>query len=194
MTADRKDATSQDATSQKDSDQAAQEQVEATLVVQHDIPPPLIINDSSLTIETDVEYAESSSGSSWHYDRPSSETEFGHIRVLHGNGEMLYQDLYPDGASSVLITVEDDRGRTDNVTVSGGATFRIRSDKKLDKPAGHGRKRPKKLSHPGPGGAMFRIKSIEIKDASGGTKFMARARTPNANSFSEEFRILVWLH
>lgn len=165
--------------------------------VQHDIPPPVLIGDGSLRVESDVDFTETGAAGPFTYERPSSgsDTGFGHIRILHGNGEMIYQDLTPDPASTLDIVLKDDRGATRNVRVTGGGAFRVTTDVRLARNPGHGRKRPKALNHPPiTAGRDFRIESMEIKDRFGVTKFRANARVPPTNNFSEEFRILIWLH
>ena len=184
-----------DAASQNDPDR--HKQMLHEVLVQHDIPPPIVIIDGSLEIETDANFNESGSGTSWLYERDRSVTgtEIGHIRVLHGNGDMLYQDLHPHAASSVEISVRNKNNpqAEETLTVKGGSAFQILSGRKLGKSDIHGPRRKKRFSHPGPGGAQFRIEKIVVKDGNSNIKFTA-TRPDDSEAESEEYRVLIWLH
>lgn len=68
---------------------------------QHDTPPTLTFNDGSFEIESKQKLNEGGTGP-WFYTASVGETTIEHIRVIHGSGEMVYQNLDAHGSTIIL--------------------------------------------------------------------------------------------
>ena len=162
----------------------------------HDTPPPVLISDGSLVIESEYQFDESSSGNRHFYRGPGViKPDIGHIRVFKDNGDKIYEDLYAEGSKIEIVWINEDKNVTGNVRISGGAVFEINSDKNLSRQSVSKRRRHK-YDHPGQGGnKRIRIESIEIENPKGAkTKFTAASTGSAASFLPDEFRMLIWRH
>lgn len=163
----------------------------------HDTPPPLVISDGSLTIESDNEFTESGGGANPFLYKGTGRPKIAHIRVFQDNGDKIYEDLNADTPASSKIDIEwinEDKNTGGHVIITGGTDFLITSDKNLRR-EGVKKLRMHKYDHQGGGAKRIRIESIEITNPrKAKTKFTA-GETGTGDSFLPDgFRILIWRH
>jgi len=106
------------------------EEVVVTMLTSHDTPPPIVVSDGSLIIESDDQFSESTSGGRFLF-RGNGRPAIAHIRVLQDNGDKVYEDLNATGSRVEIVWINEDKDVTGNVIVSDGAVFEISSDKNL---------------------------------------------------------------
>jgi hypothetical protein len=168
-------------------------------------PPPLVIEDGSLSfsIKADKELKETPDGDNFIYtgEISSGRNNFHHIRVLHGSGKLLYEDLE---AKDSIITLD-----LQEVSAKPIGTIRLEAFaseiKVTSKPLTSGKAKLKydgvtgmtakkqRYHHEGSGPNDFRISTITImrgEDQSSQT-FTAPAEASD-RPFWQEYRILVW--
>jgi hypothetical protein len=170
---------------------------------QHDIPPPISIAEGSLTIESDYTLTRTADGGRWRYRKTTGPTDIGHIRILKGNGTMVHENLTRAEGSRITVELDNDGNGTvtGNIIITCGRVFEIDSSTDLGQPVDQGahgqskKRRQFRLNHPGPqAGQPFRITGIEITNQIGTSRIDARNHDAGRHFFSEEFRILLWLH
>ena len=155
----------------------------------HDTPPPTLFSDGSLAVELrDIFISSTRIDSKFLYITRPADAEppyIAHIRVLHGNGDMLYQDLYAEH-SVIKIELRDDTGAVANVTISGdNEGFKIDSDGELAD-SGPGAKGRQKYKHSGTGNSFY-ISRITVEKPADSPHFQVNSRTKK-----EEYRVLIW--
>jgi hypothetical protein len=168
----------------------SREQIDTT----HDTPPPVVIADGSLIIESEQAF-DPPSGSGPYLYRGSGTPQIAHVRILHDNGDKLYEDLNAHGTEIKIIWKNEDNSESGNLVVKGGSSFVISCDKRLTY-SSVSRRRRHKYDHPGSGGnKRIRIESIEITNR---LKLKTTFTAPpfaNASEFvPAEFRVLIWRH
>jgi hypothetical protein len=190
-------------------------------------PPPISINDGSLTmflatVETTTGNPSNpmnneSDTSTEHFHKGnlngSKSNEIVHIKVLHGSGNLLYQNLDATD-STVTVQLEDiDGGDVGAVNFSAPNTvpapghpfapeFIIKgtgptaANRKLQY-NGHGTGRHKdrhEFAHKGgPTVKEFRVAAITVEKG-GQILFFTKAPPRTADPFSQEYRLLLWLY
>ena len=166
----------------------------------HDTPPPVLISDGSLIIESDQQFNESGGGQNPFLYTGTGRPKIGHIRVIQDNGDKIYEDLNADTPVSSIIDIEwinEDKDTRGHMVITGGSEFKIESDKEIRRQAqAVKKKRMHKYDHQGVGpNKRIRIESIEITNPRlAKTKFTAMP-TGTADTFlPDEFRILIWRH
>ncbi|MDX6531953.1 MAG: hypothetical protein QOH41_4243 [Blastocatellia bacterium] len=189
-------------------------------------PPPISINDGSLTmfLETAATatanpgnpMTNESDTSTEHFHKGnlngSKSSEIVHIKVLHGSGDLLYQNLDATD-STVTVQLEDiDGGDVGALNFSAPNTvpapghpfapeFIIRgtgptaANRKLQY-NGHGagsHKDRHEFSHKGgAGGKEFRVVAIKVEQ-SGQLLFFTKAPLKTVDPLSQQYRVLLWL-
>jgi hypothetical protein len=162
----------------------------------HDLPPPTMFYDGSLTIELKDELKHPvpppPAGGRWLHKSvpppPAQPPYIAAVRVLKGNGDTIYQDT--DAANTVIvIELQDSSGESaGNLTITGNATsFQIDADQKLGGPnTGHqGRE---SFLHPGKGNP-FHISKIKIDKA---VPPISHFEVNAPTDYEEEYRIMIW--
>ena len=167
-----------------------------------DTPPPIVILDGSLIVESAEEFDES--GSFLYSSKNDPVIE--HIRVIADNGDKIYEDLEASEVdamgnvkSSVIdIVVVNDVGAPSNVKIVGGVKvgadkfLQITSDKKLKKSKAK-KRRKVRYDHEGVGSKDVHIQSIAITNVRGLKTTFAVTPTGTGDDFiGEDFSILIW--
>jgi hypothetical protein len=162
----------------------------------HDLPPPTFFSDGSLEAHLkDTLTASNGPGTRWLHKCvpvPGSSPYISHVRILQGNGDIIYQDL--NAANSVIkVWLKDTAGNAGDLTISGDPSgFQIDSDEKLNGGGvGTGIKGRKKYTHPGKGGRPFRISRITVDKTVGAVSHF-EVNAPPPTDYEEEYRIMIW--
>jgi hypothetical protein len=162
----------------------------------HDTPPPIVVTDGSLVVESDDQFIESGSGAGPFLYKGTGRPKISHIRVLHDNGDKLYEDLNAASANTKIDIewINEDKNAGGHVIITGFAEFLITSDKNLGRQTVK-KKRMHKYDHQGGGAKRIRIESIKITNPRGATTTFTAAPTGNGDAFlPDEFKILIWRH
>lgn len=164
------------------------------ILTSHNTPPPLVIADGSLIIESDDPFIETSLGGGRFSYKGNGRPKISHIRVFQDNGDKIYEDLEDDTPRIDIFWKNEDDNASGQVTITGGATFLINSDKNFRRDAVK-KRRPHKYDHQGGGAKRIRIHSIEITNSRGAKATFTAAPTGTGDSFiPDDFRILIWRH
>ena len=170
-------------------------------------PPPIVIEDGSLnfSFKTTTPPTEDPSGNDYIYKARilgTGQNNIHHIRVLHGSGDLLYEDLEASG-STITIEIQETgarpigeikvEGSPDEVKVTSRKINTGMSQLRPGGATGMGMNRKHRFSHQGSGANDFRITSITIDKTDGSSQ---RFKAPNEQAgrpFSQEYRILIWV-
>jgi hypothetical protein len=129
--------------------------------------------------------------------RPTDSNEIAHLRILRGNGDMIFANSQAAGFWIKLELQQRNGNPAGNIKFRGGANFVVDSDARLTRSGGGNIKH--EYRHHGGGAAEFRVKRISV--ATGDPDLPASpvhflidlgAATPDFPS--AEFRILIWVH
>lgn len=171
-------------------------------------PPPITLGDGSFNCivryaGVDAPLTQSGNGKEWYYQGDVNggvSNTIAHLRVLHGCGTMLYEDLEAAGAVITIDLKNESRGRVGTLEISGESNaFKVKSTShgngsgKLKHSAAKGKPYHKHTwKHKGGGDDLeFRITRIYI---AGGSKGPKEIIVDESCPFqSQEFRILIWL-
>lgn len=166
-------------------------------------PPPLSIEDGSLSfsIKTDKELKETPDGDDFIYTGEiSSGGNFHHIRVLHGSGKLLYQDLEAEG-SIITLDLQEVSAKPIGTIILQGSASEI---KVTSKPLNSGKAKLKydgvtgmtakkqRYRHEGSGPKDFRISTITIMRGDQSSQTFTAPAEAADRPFWQEYRILVW--
>lgn len=165
---------------------------------QHDTPPPVLIAEGSLRVETTSPFGNSSptgGGRKRHIVSDFRSLNLAHIKIVDGSGEMLYRNDRPRGAE-VRVLVDDGSANGSEVKfgcVADGLYIDLTEEKDLGNPQnlGGGRHsiyRPKK-------NAMdLEITALKVAVTSDpNSPLLFQISKDDLNSHLIECRILVWL-
>lgn len=188
-------------------------------------PPPISIEDGSLKFTVEASTADplklQSGGPPWVYEgdiNSGTDNEIAHIRVLHGSGSLLFQDLEAEG-STVTVHLRDTSHKLVGQLVfskgSGSGSpspFRVKSEKfgttsqgdgmlmhQLPSGTGSHKNRHSFQHKGGDTNNEFRVTRIEIEkpnDLGGTDKVFTvsiKKPAPTDEFFSHELRVLIWL-
>jgi hypothetical protein len=166
------------------------------ILTSHNTPPPLVIADGSLIVESDQELTESGGGANPFLYTGVGSPDIGHIRVLQDNGDKIYEELEVNTRQIEISWRDEDNNVGGPLIITGGGIhFQIKSDKELKHQPVKKKKRKHEYKHHAGGGTKeIRIESIAITNSRGAkTTFTAAPIVPGAFT-PDGFRILIWRH
>ena len=88
-------------------------------IFSHDTPPPILVTDGSLIVESKDRLTPNPIAGHFHYrDVQDRYPDIVHVRVFKDNGEMIYQDLEAAGSSVDLIAKNDGGAEVGRIVIA----------------------------------------------------------------------------
>jgi hypothetical protein len=197
--------TSQDRDDQKPNQtkQQTQSRLQESGRGEHDTPPPIVIGDSSLTVESREAFTEDLTGTRKKYKKisPTQAFKIGHIKILHGSGDQVYRNLSANGTQIHIWLGKNPPNpepMADIIIKEEGAAFVIDSNKAFNRadPPSPPPNMPRKVryNHPGPSSvSSFRVTRIRVTSGSATLFEVSVPGSTAPDPLPEEYRIFIWI-
>jgi len=161
---------------------------------EHDTPPPVMVGEGSLIVETTDPFGSSvPAGASRkkHFVDAYSGYSIAHIKIVDGSGEMLYRNDKPRGAEVRIVL--DDASEVKLGRIADGFYIDLPNDKDLGRAQPQTSKRENKY-RPKKSSADLAIAAIKIaENPTPASPLLFKIAKDDLNSRLEEARIMVWL-
>jgi hypothetical protein len=161
---------------------------------EHDTPPPVLVGEGSLTVETTHPFGNSvpmGVSRKRHYVPDYIGYSIAHIKIVDGSGEMLYRNDKPREAEVRIVL--DDGSEIKVGRVAEGLYLDLPNDKDLGNAQNQTSKRKKKY-RPKKNSADLAIVAIKIaENSAAAAPCLFKITKDDLNSMLEESRIMMWL-
>jgi hypothetical protein len=162
---------------------------------EHDTPPPVLLGEGSLTVETSHPFGNSapaSTGRHRHIVPDYQALQLAHIKVVDGSGEMLYRNDMPRTAEIRVLLSDGDEVKIG--VESQNFYIDLLNDKDLGNAQNQNGRKRQKIYRPKKNAAELEIAAITVAQSStANAPILFRIAKDDLNSHLEEARIMVWL-
>jgi len=165
----------------------------ADFLKEHDTPPPVLLLEGSVTVETTDPFGTSHPagiGRKKHFVSAYNDLDLAHIKIVDGSGEMLYRNDKPRD-TEVRVVVSDGTevklGR-----VADGFYIDLSNEKDLGNPESINGKR-KARYRPKKNHDDLEIQAIKVAESPASSDLLYKISKGDLNSRLKECRIMIWL-
>ena len=181
---------------QNDQEKRPSQKAQEKVFKEHDTPPPVLVAEGSLTVETTDPFDRTSPALTGRQRRTVSaysSLKLAHIKIVDGSGEMLYRNDKPPLNCEIRIKVNDGTELKFG-QITGGLYLDMDDDKDLGNPQNiSGHKRPK-LYRPKKANRELEIQAITVAESdAAGAPFLFKVTEAELNSHLKESRVMIWL-